>query len=53
MLGGLDDLPEPQAAAVSTALALAPGERVINERLAMFAGFLGLIRASRGASAVC
>ena len=44
MLGGLDDLPEPQAAAVSTALALAPGGRVINERLAMFAGFLGLIR---------
>ncbi len=44
MLSGLAELPEPQATAISTALALAPGERVINERLAMFAGFLALIR---------
>ena len=44
MLSGLAELPEPQSTAISTALALAPGERAINERLAMFAGFLGLIR---------
>ncbi len=44
MLSALDELPEPQATAVSSALALAPGEGAINERLAMFAGFLGMIR---------
>ena len=46
MLDRLGDLPEPQAAAISAALALAPSEGVVNERLAMFAGFLGLIRAA-------
>ena len=46
MLDAVAELPEPQAAAVSAALALAPGEQAVNERLAMFAGFLGLIRSS-------
>jgi DNA-binding CsgD family transcriptional regulator len=46
MLDGLAELPQPQAAAVSTALALAPLDQAVNERLAMFAGFLGLIRSS-------
>ncbi len=45
-LGQLAKLPEPQAAAISAALALAPSEQAVNERLAIFAGFLGLISAS-------
>ncbi len=45
VLGQLATLPEPQADAISAALALAPSERAVNERLAMFAGFLGLISA--------
>jgi DNA-binding CsgD family transcriptional regulator len=44
MLEGLAELPEPQAAALSAALALAPSDGVVNERLAMLAGFAGLVR---------
>ncbi len=46
LLAGLDELPAPQAAAISSALALAVVEQVVNERLATFAGFLGMIRAA-------
>ena len=46
MLGGLDELPEPQAAAISSALALSEPGQVVNERLATFAGFLSLVRAA-------
>jgi DNA-binding NarL/FixJ family response regulator len=46
MLDRVAELPEPQAAAISAALALAPAEGIVNERLATFAGFLGLIRAT-------
>jgi DNA-binding CsgD family transcriptional regulator len=45
LLGALADLPEPQAAALSSALALGPGGPAINERLATFAGFVSLLRA--------
>ena len=50
LLAGLAELPRPQAAAISSALALGASEGVVNERLATFAGFLGLIRsaAARG-----
>ncbi len=43
LLDGLDSLPEPQAAALSAALALAPVTYAATDRLAIFAGFLGLI----------
>ena len=42
ILDGVAELPEPQAAALSAALALAPSERGV-ERLAIFAGFLALL----------
>jgi DNA-binding CsgD family transcriptional regulator len=46
MLDHLAALPEPQAAALAAALALAPADGAANERLAIFAGFLGLIGAT-------
>ncbi len=42
LLDGLSELPEPQAAALTAALALAPSEAGV-ERLAIFAGFSGLL----------
>ncbi|MET0751414.1 MAG: AAA family ATPase [Solirubrobacterales bacterium] len=49
LLTGLTGLPRPQAAAISSALALGVSEGVVNERLATFAGFLGLIRSAAAA----
>jgi DNA-binding CsgD family transcriptional regulator len=42
LLDGIDELPEPQARALSAALALAPSEGGV-DRLAIFAGFLSLL----------
>jgi DNA-binding CsgD family transcriptional regulator len=46
LLGGLDDLAEPQAAAIGAALALTPPPATPADRLATFAGFLGLVRSA-------
>jgi DNA-binding CsgD family transcriptional regulator len=42
----LAELPEPQAQAIGAALALAPPPAAPGDRLAIFAGFLGLLRSA-------
>jgi DNA-binding CsgD family transcriptional regulator len=45
-LDRLGELPEPQSAALGAALALTPPAAAPGDRLAIFAGFLGLLRAA-------
>jgi DNA-binding CsgD family transcriptional regulator len=44
LLAGIAELPAPQADAVGAALALAPAPTAPGDRLAVFSGFLGLLR---------